>query len=235
MNDIWTMIWKETKDSVLQGGLSALIRPLLLIGVVGIGFPWRFGLEWLALTPLVMGIVLYFPFILILSFVGDAIAGERERHTLETLLASRISDRAIVLGKIIVTTGYAWSTALLGLLLGLTSAWALLPLLTLPIAVALIRTVFSVDGRPLRASVYPARVILFRPDRATYFDDGHTQRLRPEGAMSALLLFELAVRFPARKDWRNEQVHRLPGDRPPRSAAPAGRPGRARLRRRRGG
>jgi ABC-2 type transport system permease protein len=122
MNDIWTMIWKETKDSVLQGGLSALIRPLLLIGVLGIGFPWRFGPEWLALIPLVMGIVLYFPFILILSFVGDAIAGERERHTLETLLASRISDSAILLGKIIVTTGYAWSTALLGLLLGLVVA-----------------------------------------------------------------------------------------------------------------
>jgi ABC-2 type transport system permease protein len=122
MNDIWTMIWKETKDSVLQGGLSALIRPLLLIGVLGIGFPWRFGPEWLALTPIVMGIVLYFPFILILSFVGDAIAGERERHTLETLLASRISDSAILLGKIIVTTGYAWSTALLGLLLGLVVA-----------------------------------------------------------------------------------------------------------------
>ena len=119
MNDIWTMIWKETKDSVLQGGLSALIRPLLLIGVLGVVFPWRLGQQWLALTPLAMGLVLYIPFIVILSFVGDAIAGERERHTLETLLASRISDRAILLGKVIVTTGYAWGTALLGLLLGL--------------------------------------------------------------------------------------------------------------------
>jgi ABC-2 type transport system permease protein len=119
MNDIWTMIWKETKESLLQGGLSAWIRPLLLVGILGIGFPWRFGLQWLALVPLVMGLVIYIPFIVILSFVGDAIAGERERHTLETLLASRISDRAILLGKVIVTTGYAWGTALLGLLLGL--------------------------------------------------------------------------------------------------------------------
>jgi len=122
MNDIWTMIWKETKDSLLQGGWSALIRPLLLIGILGIGFPWRLGLQWLALTPLAMGLVLYIPFIVILSFVGDAIAGERERHTLETLLASRISDRAILLGKIIVTVGYAWGTALLGLLFGLIAA-----------------------------------------------------------------------------------------------------------------
>ncbi len=30
-----------------------------------------------------------------------------------------ISDRAILLGKVIVTTGYAWGTAVLGLLLGL--------------------------------------------------------------------------------------------------------------------
>lgn len=122
MNDIWTMIWKETKDSIFQGGWSALIRPLLLIGMMGIVLPWRFGRQWLDLTPIVMGLVLYVPFTVILSFVGDAIAGERERHTLETLLASRISDRAILLGKIIVTTGYAWSTALLGLLLGLVVA-----------------------------------------------------------------------------------------------------------------
>jgi ABC-2 type transport system permease protein len=122
MSDIWTMIWKETKDSILQGGLSALIRPLLLVGILGIGVPWRLGQQWLALSPLAMGLVLYGPFTVILSFVGDAIAGERERHTLETLLASRISDRAILLGKLIVTTGYAWSTALVGLLLGLVVA-----------------------------------------------------------------------------------------------------------------
>jgi len=122
MSAIWTMIWKETKDSVLQGGWSALIRPLLLIGILGIILPWRLGLQWLALAPIVMGLVLYIPFIVILSFVGDAIAGERERHTLETLLAGRVSDRAILLSKIIVTTGYAWGTALLGLLLGLIVA-----------------------------------------------------------------------------------------------------------------
>ena len=49
MSDILTMVWKETKDSLLQGGWSAVIRPLLLIGILGIGFPWRFGLQWLAL------------------------------------------------------------------------------------------------------------------------------------------------------------------------------------------
>jgi ABC-2 type transport system permease protein len=122
MSDIGTMIWKETKDSVLQGRWSAWIRPLILLGILGIFSPWRLGPQWLALTPLAVWIVLMIPFIVILSFVGDAIAGERERHTLETLLASRISDQAILLGKVIVTTSYAWGTALLGLLLGLIVA-----------------------------------------------------------------------------------------------------------------
>ncbi len=122
MSDLLTMIWKETKDSVFQGGWSALIRPLLLIGILGILLPWRLGLQWLALTPIAIVLVLYIPFTVILTFIGDAIAGERERHTLETLLASRISDRAILLGKVIVTLAYAWGTALIGLLLGLIVA-----------------------------------------------------------------------------------------------------------------
>ena len=41
----------------------------------------------------------------------------------------------------------------LGPLLGLTSAWALLPLLTLPLAIGLIRTVFAVEGRPLNRAL----------------------------------------------------------------------------------
>ncbi|HLQ28428.1 MAG TPA: ABC transporter permease, partial [Ktedonobacteraceae bacterium] len=55
----------------------------------------------------------------IISFIGDAIAGERERHTLETLLASRMPDWAILLGKIITTVLYAWGMGVLSILLGL--------------------------------------------------------------------------------------------------------------------
>jgi ABC-2 type transport system permease protein len=119
MNDIWTMMWKESKDLLFQGGWRASIRPLLLIGIMGIYLPLQFGLQWLALSPIEMYVILWIPFSVIISFIGDAIAGERERHTLETLLASRISDRAILLGKVVVTVGYAWGMALGGLLLGL--------------------------------------------------------------------------------------------------------------------
>lgn len=36
-------------------------------------------------------------------------------------------------------------------------------------------------GRNLRASVYPPRPILFRTERCTYYDDGHTQKLAIAG------------------------------------------------------
>jgi ABC-2 type transport system permease protein len=79
----------------------------------------QFGSQWVALTPIGMLLLLWIPFFVVISFIGDAIAGERERHTLETLLASRMPDRAILLGKIVATVLYAWGMGILSLLLGL--------------------------------------------------------------------------------------------------------------------
>ena len=119
MSDIWTMLWKESKDQLFQGGWKSLIRPLIVVGVIGIYIPLQLGSQWLALTPLSMLLLLWIPFFVIISFIGDAIAGERERHTLETLLASRMPDRAILLGKILATVLYTWGMGILGLLVGL--------------------------------------------------------------------------------------------------------------------
>src|SRR5437588_5650740 len=43
---------------------------------------------------------------------------------------------------------------------------------------------YCVFGRPLRASVYPPRVVLFRTKRARYVDEGHTQQLRVKGKLA---------------------------------------------------
>lgn len=42
---------------------------------------------------------------------------------------------------------------------------------------------FCIHGRPLRRSLYPARIVLFRRERGTFFQDGHTQRVRIDGAV----------------------------------------------------
>ena len=118
MNDLWTMIWKEWKDFLFSGGTSDLLRPLLNIAVLGIILPLSFGQRWIGLDSAPVLIVLFVPFMFVTLIISDAIAGERERHTLETLLASRISDQAILLGKVIVTVGYNWVMTFFCLLIG---------------------------------------------------------------------------------------------------------------------
>jgi len=119
MSDILTMLWKESKDVLFQGGWRSLIRPLIVVGIMGIYLPLQLGPQWVDLTPLAILLLLWIPFFVIISFIGDVIAGERERHTLETLLASRMPDRAILLGKVGAIVLYAWGMSVLSLLLGL--------------------------------------------------------------------------------------------------------------------
>ena len=45
---------------------------------------------------------------------------------------------------------------------------------------------YRIFGRPLRASVYPPRIVLFRAKQCAYYDDGHTQRLRANGTVRSL-------------------------------------------------
>ncbi|XOV91145.1 MAG: glycosyltransferase family 2 protein [Bacteroidota bacterium] len=40
---------------------------------------------------------------------------------------------------------------------------------------------YCVNGKPLRSTVLPPRITLFRKDKAKYVNDGHTQRLRIKG------------------------------------------------------
>lgn len=118
MSDLGTMIWKEAKDLYFQGGRRSLIRPLIVVGIMGIYLPLQLGPQWLDLTPIVMILLIWLPFFVIINFIGDVVAGERERHTLETLLASRLPDRAILLGKLVTAVSYSWGMGLLSLLVG---------------------------------------------------------------------------------------------------------------------
>ncbi len=118
--DLLTMIWKEWKELVLsrgglKGGLLATI--VIPLGVLGVYIPWQHGADWVT-TPLLPAAWSWIPLLLVLGAVADSFAGERERKTLEPLLASRLSDRAILFGKIAALVSYGWGIALGSLLLG---------------------------------------------------------------------------------------------------------------------
>lgn len=120
LNDIWTITQKEWKELLRQrGGLrGGFIGVFVFIGVLGILMPIQFGPEWVQ-SASQMIIWVWLPFLLVSSVIADSFAGERERHTLETLLASRLSDKSILLGKVVAAISYGWGLSMVCMLMGL--------------------------------------------------------------------------------------------------------------------
>lgn len=118
--DILTVMWKELRELFLQRGTrrGTLTSLGIFIAIFGILMPIQFGARWVE-TGAGLLYWCWLPFMLVNNVIADSFAGERERHTLETLLASRLSDRAILLGKIGSAILYGWGTALVGMLVGL--------------------------------------------------------------------------------------------------------------------
>lgn len=119
MGDIWTIVWKEWRDSLFPGGKILSLRPIIFIALLGIIWPLIDIQGWLNLSIAMVFTSVFFPYFYILNYIGDAFAGERERHTLATLLASRIPDRAVLWGKVIATVSFIWGMALFASLLGM--------------------------------------------------------------------------------------------------------------------
>ncbi len=121
-DDILTVIWKERKGLFRVRGrraqaLLAMFSPVML----AIYLPLQEGARWVG-SPLSLLLAFVAPLILVGISIPDSFAGERERHTLPTLLASRLSDRAILFGKIITSIAFGWSVTLILLLISLVTA-----------------------------------------------------------------------------------------------------------------
>jgi ABC-2 type transport system permease protein len=106
MKDISTMIVKETKELFSQGGLTGYLPTLVLLAIGGFVYPLISWSSWIQLGDLAIPLILFLTFQQVVSSAADSFVGERERHTLETLLASCMPDRAILLGKIGALVGY---------------------------------------------------------------------------------------------------------------------------------
>lgn len=121
--DSWTMVVKEwhewcgVRTRRGWGVVCALILAWSVIAPYLVGHleaaPLIIVIAWAALPLVLSGVI-----------ITDSIAGERERQTLETLLASRLSDQSILLGKILAATLLGWSLLLLGLASGLLQQMA---------------------------------------------------------------------------------------------------------------
>ncbi len=120
--DVLTVAWKEWKEYLLSGaGLkSGRLSLGIMVFVFGVMLPGQSGPEWLT-SPALLVAWGWVPLMLVAGVVADSFAGERERHTLETLLASRLPDEAILFGKIVAAVVYAWSFVIVLLLVSLVT------------------------------------------------------------------------------------------------------------------
>jgi ABC-2 type transport system permease protein len=119
--DIFTVAVKEIKElPYLRKDKSRtnLFSLLIFLVLFGILIPWQTGRSWVT-SPLNMLSWAWLPFMMVGTTMVDSFAGERERHTLETLLASRLADRAILFGKILAGIVYGVVITLGCVLVGL--------------------------------------------------------------------------------------------------------------------
>lgn len=124
ITDIWTVMLKEWREylagasgSGSSGRGRGVVGVLLIIGLVSIFLPLQLGRElFTTAAPLIVD-SLFLPYLILQTIVADSFAGERERHTLETLLASRLSDRAILFGKFGAAVAYGWAVGIIAALI----------------------------------------------------------------------------------------------------------------------
>jgi len=157
MRDVWTVMWKELRELLMQrfGTLGSSAGILVVVFMFGCILPWQMGQDWV-MSPMMWFLTGWTSFTLVVSVIADAFAGERERHTLETLLATRLSDNAILIGKVCAAVSYGSGIVLLILLM----AWVTLNVLSggssfvfYDIGIGLGALVFGVLGAGLAASV----------------------------------------------------------------------------------
>jgi ABC-2 type transport system permease protein len=119
MRDIWIVCKKDLKELLAaRGGQRGfLLQMIILIGAFGL-FPLGQKEAWMGGTmPAIFFLMI--PLFLASGVATDSFAGERERKTLETLLATRLPDWAIFLGKVLTALIYAWVFTVLCIIVSL--------------------------------------------------------------------------------------------------------------------
>jgi ABC-2 type transport system permease protein len=116
MRDTITVFQKECAE--LLGDWHALygtlVQTAIVIALCGVIVPATKAALWQQAGQ-VMLLFAVFPAIIAATIGADTFAGERERKTLETLLATPLSTHAIFLGKIGIAVGLACTTSVVTL------------------------------------------------------------------------------------------------------------------------
>ncbi|MCG8470029.1 MAG: ABC transporter permease subunit [Gemmatimonadetes bacterium] len=121
MSDLRVVLAKEWLELRKSDSMWVAVATLIVfLAMIGIFLPWLLGPLWLR-APWVTMIWAWIPMFLVTTVTADSFAGERERRTLETLLATRLSDGAILWGKWLAAVVWVAGAMLLSFPLGVLS------------------------------------------------------------------------------------------------------------------
>ena len=113
---------KELMELFATRSTKILIMQIGILGVIFGGFiPYSQGRYWIAETYLLGFHFVFVPFVVTFPFVTDCFAGERERKTLETLLATRLDEKALFLGKSLSVFAFSYVQVLMVVLIGMAT------------------------------------------------------------------------------------------------------------------
>jgi ABC-2 type transport system permease protein len=125
-DDVMTIMRKDLKELYKGGGHGNIGRLSLIITAL-IGIPMAPAILLGSSGVMLPMFALFFLPTIASTAILDTVVGERERHTLETLLASRLPDRAILLGKLGAASLFAWFHLAAIMLPGVLLALAVAP------------------------------------------------------------------------------------------------------------
>ncbi|MGH7295551.1 MAG: ABC transporter permease subunit [Polyangiaceae bacterium] len=95
------MLQKELREVLgeRQSRRGGFVQAIIIVAVMGVLYPLSTVSFWRSAHPLAIVYFAFFPGMLAVTVAADAFAGERERKTLETLLAMPIGEWAVLAGK----------------------------------------------------------------------------------------------------------------------------------------
>jgi ABC-2 type transport system permease protein len=126
--------WAEWRTILFVRGMPqpALLPILLLTAAFAIYEPSRLGPEWAHSGIMVFSSAVLVPALVAGTLVPSAYAGERNSRTLEPLLATPVSDTALLFGKMGLPVFSGWAVGLVTVLIGLGFVQLAYPLAALP-------------------------------------------------------------------------------------------------------
>jgi len=120
--DMRTVIWKEWRSLIHGQSRRQLIVMVAMLAFWAVWLPVQTGADWMTDGVISILISVLLPALVVAVTVPPAFAGERERKTLATLLATRLPDEAILFGKLVVPVVVGCLAMVAVLLVGLVAA-----------------------------------------------------------------------------------------------------------------